>query len=66
MAVTVDGSGNLVIADFLRVRVVAAKTGMFYGQSMVAGDIYTVAGDGQEDSPVTADRRSTPRWTRSE
>ncbi len=44
----VDGSGNLVIADDdnNRVRVVAARTGTFYGQAMTAGDIYTVAGDG--------------------
>ena len=45
---TVDHSGNLVIADFLneRVRVVAHTTGTFYGQPMTAGDIYTVAGNG--------------------
>jgi hypothetical protein len=30
------------------VRVVAAKTGTFYGQAMKAGDIYTVAGNGTE------------------
>jgi len=44
-----DPAGNLVIADFFndRVRVVAASTGTFYGQAMTAGDIYTVAGDGQ-------------------
>src|SRR6266571_1957653 len=48
--VTVDHSGNLVIADFLhqRIRVVAARTGTFYGQPMTAGDIYTVAGDGRQ------------------
>jgi trimeric autotransporter adhesin len=46
--VAVDRSGNLVLTDSLnnRVRVVAAKTGTFYGQAMTAGDIYTVAGDG--------------------
>jgi hypothetical protein len=47
--VTVDHSGNLVIADdglHNRVRVVAASTGTFYGKAMTAGDIYTVAGDG--------------------
>ncbi len=45
----VDGAGNLVIADNSnnRVRVVAARTGRFYGQAMTAGDIYTVAGDGK-------------------
>ncbi len=47
--VAVDGSGNLVIADpgSIRVRVVAAATGTFYGQGMTAGDIYTVAGEGR-------------------
>ena len=45
---TVDGAGNVLIADVLnsRVRVVAAGTGTFYGQVMTAGDIYTIAGDG--------------------
>jgi hypothetical protein len=46
--VRIDGSGNLVIADTgnLRVRVVAATTGTFYGTKMTAQDIYTVAGNG--------------------
>jgi sugar lactone lactonase YvrE len=46
--VTVDGAGNLVIADTNnnRARVVAVRTGTFYGQAMTAGDIYTIAGDG--------------------
>ena len=45
---TVDGSGDLVIADTFnsRIRVVAARTGTSYGQAMTAGDIYTVAGNG--------------------
>jgi trimeric autotransporter adhesin len=44
-----DASGNLLVPDALngRVRVVAAKTGTFYGQKMTTGDIYTVAGGGQ-------------------
>jgi hypothetical protein len=39
----------VLIADDLnnRIRVVAASTGTFYGRAMTAGDIYTVAGDGQ-------------------
>ena len=47
--ITADGAGNLVIADTAnnRVRVVAAATGTFYGQAMTAGDIYTIAGNGQ-------------------
>jgi trimeric autotransporter adhesin len=46
--VTVDAAGNLVIADegSFRVRVIAPKSGTFYGQAMTAGDIYTVAGNG--------------------
>jgi hypothetical protein len=46
--VTVDGAGNLILADAdnNRVRVVAAKTGTFYGVPMTAGNIYTVAGTG--------------------
>ena len=46
--VAADGSGNLVVADVgnNRIRVVAGTTGTFYGQSMTAGDIYTVAGNG--------------------
>jgi sugar lactone lactonase YvrE len=46
--VSVDATGNLLIADAdnSKVRVVAVKTGTFYGVHMTAGDIYTVAGDG--------------------
>jgi trimeric autotransporter adhesin len=42
----VDGAGNLVIGDGTRVRVVAARTGRFYGQRMTAGHIYGIAGTG--------------------
>jgi trimeric autotransporter adhesin len=59
--VTVDGAGNLIIADSSnnRIRVVAAKTGTFYGVPMTAGDIYTVAGTGSpgfsgDGGPATA------------
>ena len=46
--IAVDGPGNLVFADSAnnRVRVVAATAGTFYGQTMTAGDIYTLAGNG--------------------
>ena len=65
--VAVDGAGNLVIGDALhnRVRAVAARTGMFYGQKMTAGDIYTVAGDGKsgfsgDGGPGAAAELGTP------
>jgi hypothetical protein len=44
--VAVDGAGNLMIADGALVRVVATRSGTFYGQAMTAGDIYTIAGGG--------------------
>ena len=47
-AVAVDNAGNLVTADANRVRVVAVRTGSFYGQAMTAGHIYTVAGGGTQ------------------
>ena len=65
---TVDGDGNLVIADGVngRVRVVAAGDGSFYGQAMTAGDIYTVAGNGiggfsGDGSPATSAELNGPR-----
>ena len=57
-----DAAGNLLIADAGndRVRVVAAHNGTFYGQTMTAGGIYTVAGNGTPDTPVTAARPPAP------
>src|SRR5262249_31617958 len=50
--ITTDGSGNLVIGDTgnHRVRVVAARSGTFYGIKMVANHVYTVAGNGSRNS----------------
>ena len=53
-AITVDGAGNVIVAEHgvgristhRRVRAIAVRDGTFYGQQMTAGDIYTVAGDG--------------------
>jgi len=47
-AVAFDGAGDLLIADSGNnvVRFVPATTGTYYGQSMTAHDIYTIAGNG--------------------
>ncbi len=52
-----DATGNLLIADYfnLRVRVVAGKSGTFYGQAMTAGDIYTMAGRANDGFPYSGD-----------
>jgi hypothetical protein len=44
--VTADPDGNLLVADWVRIRAVAARSGTFYGQRMKAGYIYTIAGNG--------------------
>ncbi|HEY3735729.1 MAG TPA: hypothetical protein VGL63_17630 [Streptosporangiaceae bacterium] len=53
--VTVDAAGNVLIADqaHFQVAVAAAKTGTFYGQAMTAGEVYLLAGDGQQGVPGT-------------
>ena len=57
-----DADGNLVVADTQNriVRVIAHASGQFYGKSMKAGHIYTVAGDGT-GSWRRAPARSTAR-----
>src|SRR5215831_412403 len=55
IAVLADHSGNVVIAERAGLlRVVAVKTGMFYGRAMTAGDIYTVAGGGSSSQDGVA------------
>ncbi len=54
--VTVDAAGNLVLASDYRVRVVALRTGRFYGMSMKAGYIYTIAGPFPGSHAVAVDR----------
>ncbi len=46
VGVVLDHDGNLVISDTFnnRVRVLAARSGRFYGRAMTTGDIYTIAG----------------------
>ena len=45
---TVDAAGNLLIADTDNdvIRFVPGRSGTYYGQSMTADDIYTIAGAG--------------------
>ncbi len=59
--VAFDTAGNLLVAEFAgnRIRVVANTTGTFYGQSMTAGGIYTIAGTGAIGS--TGDGRPASR-----
>jgi hypothetical protein len=66
----VDAAGNVLISDSFneRIRVLAAKTGTFYGQAMTAGDIYTIAGNGTQGfsgdgGPATAAELNTPLRT---
>jgi hypothetical protein len=65
--IAVDPSGNLAIGDMgnSRVRFVPISGGTFYGKSMSAGYIYTVAGDGKEGyggdaGPATAAEMKLP------
>jgi NHL repeat-containing protein len=44
--VTVDSSGNLLLGQNQLIQVVAEHTGSYYGQAMITGDIYTIAGGG--------------------
>ncbi|HEX3491983.1 MAG TPA: hypothetical protein VHU92_21730 [Streptosporangiaceae bacterium] len=46
---TLDSAGNVLVADAYnnRVRIIAARTGRFYGRAMKTGHIYTLAGNGK-------------------
>ena len=51
-AVAFDTSGDIAVADWYNnvIRFVPASSGTHYGQTMIAGNIYTVAGDGSAGS----------------
>lgn len=46
--VTVDAGGNVYVADYAnhRIRFIAKTAGIYFGQSMTANSIYTIAGTG--------------------
>jgi hypothetical protein len=48
LGIAVDSAGNLYIYDTgnYRIRMLPAVAGTYFGQTMTAGDIYTIAGDG--------------------
>jgi len=53
--VIVDAAGNLVFCERdNRIRMVAVKSGRFYGRAMTARDIYTIAGSLGDGGPVTS------------
>ncbi|HET7245022.1 MAG TPA: hypothetical protein VFJ07_09320, partial [Streptosporangiaceae bacterium] len=65
--VGLDAAGNVLISDSFgeQIRVLAAKTGSFYGRAMTAGHIYTIAGNGiqgfsGDGGPATAAELNTP------
>jgi hypothetical protein len=45
---TLDSAGNVLVSDRVgcEIRVIATRSGAFYGQRMKVGDIYAIAGDG--------------------
>lgn len=47
-SIAFDPLGNLLISDYSRVVVVAARAGTFYGQPMQAGFLYQIAGGGTD------------------
>jgi hypothetical protein len=63
-AIRTDRFGNILIADTAnnRVRVLASRSGTFYGRHITAGDIYTIAGDG---SAAVTGARDGVRATRA-
>jgi hypothetical protein len=70
LGVSLDGSGNLLIADTgnERVRLVAATPGTYYGRAVTVGDIVTVAGNGLvgfygDNRPATSARLDDPQAT---
>jgi predicted nucleotidyltransferase len=65
--VDVDAQGNVYIADYTnhRVRFVPKASGTYFGQSMTANYIYTIAGDGTgsyggDGGPATAGQINNP------
>jgi hypothetical protein len=47
-AVARDGNSGVLVSDRYRIRMIATASGTFFGVPMTAGDIYTVAGTGNQ------------------
>jgi sugar lactone lactonase YvrE len=65
--VAVDKAGNVLFSDTNNnvIRALAETSGEYYGQSMTAGDVYTIAGDGTggyigDGGPPTEAQLETP------
>lgn len=68
LGVAVDAAGNMLFADLQanRILVVPVGTGTFYGQAMIAGHVYDIAGTGSrghhgEDGPATGATLAGPQ-----
>jgi hypothetical protein len=50
LAVAIDRAGNVAVCDGSNpvVRMIAAKSGRYFGRKVTAGDIYTIAGGGSQ------------------
>jgi sugar lactone lactonase YvrE len=64
-AVAVDSGGNVYIADIYnsRIRMVPATNGTYFGMSMTANNIYTIAGGGDQGDggPATSAQLNLPQ-----
>ena len=53
-----DRAGNAVVATNVRIEVIAARSGTYYGQAMKAGSTYVIAGGGTADANGVPDTKA--------